>query len=104
MFHQIVRDYLEQAEEILSALVLAIEDRSATELRELAHKLCGSSDACGMQAIVPPLRRLEQLGLAGRCDEEASELAQSAIRQLKRIRLYLTSQSAGIPTPFPSQA
>jgi PAS domain S-box-containing protein len=103
MFHQIVHDYLEQAGEILSALVLAIEDRDATELRELAHKLCGSSDACGMQAIVPPLRRLEQLGRAGHFDE-AAELSQSAIRQLNRIRLFLASQPAGIPTISLSQA
>ncbi len=103
MFHQIVHEYLDQAGEILSALVLAIEDRDASELRELAHKLCGSSDACGMQAIVPSLRRLEQLGRQGRFDE-APELSQDAIRQLHRIRRFLASLPAGVPTTSPSHA
>jgi two-component system, sensor histidine kinase and response regulator len=91
MFQQIVHDYLEQAGEILSSMALAIEDRSATEVRELAHKLCGSSDSCGMQAIVPPLRRLEQLGRAGQFDQ-AHELHQDAVRQLNRIRRFLAGQ------------
>jgi len=96
MFQQIVHDYLEQAEEILSSLVLAIEDRSATEVRELAHKLCGSSDSCGMQAIVPPLRRLEQLGLAGQFDQ-THELHQDAVRQLNRIRRFLAGHVVTSP-------
>jgi CheY-like chemotaxis protein len=103
MYQQIVHDYLEQAEEILSAMIPAIEDRSAQDLRELAHKLCGSSDSCGMQAVVPPLRRLEQLGRAGQFDR-AHELHQDAVRQLNRIRRFFAAQPAGgPPTHSPKQ-
>ena len=91
MFRQIVHEYLEQAEEILSAMVLAIEALSAERIRDLAHKLCGSSDSCGMQAIVPPLRRLERLGQAAQFDR-AHEIHQDAVRQLNRIRRFLASQ------------
>jgi two-component system sensor histidine kinase/response regulator len=101
MYRQIVHDYLEQAEEILSEMVLAIEARSATEIRELAHKLCGSSGACGMQAIVQPLRRLEQLGQAAQFDR-AHELHQDAVRQLNRIRRFLATHPVATPPPLPS--
>ncbi len=101
MYRQIVHDYLEQAEEILSEMVLAIEARSANGIRELAHKLCGSSAACGMQAIVLPLRRLEQLGQAAQFDR-AHELHQDAVRQLNRIRRFLAGHRAASPSPLPS--
>ncbi len=103
MFRQIMHDYLEQAEEILSAMVLAIEGRSAGEIRELAHKLCGSSASCGMQSIVPPLRRLEQLGQAAQFDR-AHEFHQDAVRQLHRIRRFLISYLAESPLVFPSNS
>ena len=101
MHRQIVRDYLEQSEEILSAMALAIEARSAPDIRELAHKLCGSSGSCGMQAIVPPLRKLEQLGQAAQF-ERAHEFHQDAVRQLNRIRRFLASQLPATPPPLPS--
>jgi CheY-like chemotaxis protein len=102
MYRQIVRDYLEQAEEILSEMILAIEARSAPDIRELAHKLCGSSASCGMQAIVPPLRRLEQLGQAAQFDR-AHELHQDAVRQLNRIRRFLVAHLSATPPPLPSK-
>jgi HPt (histidine-containing phosphotransfer) domain-containing protein len=103
MFRQIMQDYLEQAEEILSSMILAIEGRSAGELRELAHKLCGSSASCGMQAIVPPLRRLEQLGQAGQFDR-VDEFYQDAVRQLYRIRRFLIGHLADSPLASPSNS
>jgi two-component system sensor histidine kinase/response regulator len=102
MYRQIVHDYLEQAEEILSEMVLAIEARSAGDIRELAHKLCGSSGSCGMQAIVPPLKRLEQLGQAAQFDR-AHELHQDAVRQLNRIRVFLAGHLPSATPPLPSQ-
>jgi two-component system sensor histidine kinase/response regulator len=103
MFRQIVHDYLDQAEEILSSMVLAIEGRSAKEIRDLAHKLCGSSNSCGMEAIVPPLRKLEQLGQAAQFDR-AHELQQDAVRQLNRIRRFLVTQLAEGPCGAPSNS
>jgi len=93
MFRQLTRDYLDQAEEILSGIVLAIERRSATEIRRLAHKLGGSSSTCGMRAIVAPLARLERIGEASQFDL-ARELYQDAVHQLSCIRRFLTRQLA----------
>ncbi|WP_367872086.1 response regulator [Luteolibacter sp. Populi] len=103
MFRQIVHDYLEQAEEILCSMVLAIEGRSADGIRDLAHKLCGSSNSCGMEAIVPPLRRLEQLGKAAQFDA-VQESYQDAVRQLNRIRRFLVSHLADLPPASPSNS
>ena len=90
MLRQISRDYLLQAEEILSHIYLAIERRDPAELRRLAHKLCGSSSTCGMAGIVPPLERLERMGDVPHF-AIASGLHQEAVHQLSRIRRFLTA-------------
>jgi CheY-like chemotaxis protein len=89
MFQQLARDYLAQADEILEGIVMAIERRSAEDLRYLAHKLGGSSSSCGMRAIVDPLRRLEQIGVTSQFSL-AHNLYQDAMRQLSRIRNFLS--------------
>ena len=89
MFRQLSHDYLEQAEEILALIALAIERRSAADIHQLAHKLGGSSASCGMDAIIRPLARLEQLG-SSMALEQALELLQEVTIQLSRIRRFLT--------------
>ncbi|MEO7100296.1 MAG: response regulator [Luteolibacter sp.] len=88
MFRQLAHDYLIQADEILSVMALAIERRASGDIHQLAHKLCGSSASCGMRAIVPSLRRIEQIGEAPQFTL-ASELHCEAVRQLARIRRFL---------------
>ena len=95
MFRQLVTDYLDQAEEILTAMVLAIEGRSAAEIRMLAHKLGGSSASCGMRAILEPLNRLERLGEAAQFDR-AHHFHQDAVRQLNLIRRFFARQLSAI--------
>jgi two-component system sensor histidine kinase/response regulator len=98
MLRQISHDYLEQAEEILTRLVVAIERGSARDVHQLAHKLCGSSASCGMRAIVPPLARLEQLGKSSHL-AEATSYQLDAAHQLARIRRSLTRHLDHLTTP-----
>ncbi len=93
MFRKLCFDYLEQAEEILAMLVIAIERGNAREVHQLAHKLSGSSSTCGMRAVVPPLARLEQLGKSAQLSG-AAELHGEATQQLLRIRRFLTRHLA----------
>lgn len=86
--------YLAQADAVLKNLHAAIGDGSVAEVEHLAHKCCGSSASCGMQAIVPALRELERLGRTGSL-VGAEELRQEASRQLDRINQFLTEHLRG---------
>lgn len=92
MFRRIAADYLEQAEEILGMMLLAIENREQEELTRLAHKLGGSSATCGMTCIVPTLAKMEQMGEAFE-QSIASDLQSQAYRQLSSIRRLLDTHA-----------
>lgn len=98
IFHQLVSDYLAQAEEILVHIALSIERRDAKEVHQLAHKLGGSSSTCGMNSIVEPLSQLERLARSGQL-ATASSLQQDAAKQLFRIRSFLASHAKTLENP-----
>ncbi len=58
--------YLTQADEIMGELHTAIRSDAAKDVDQLAHKLAGSSAVCGANAMVAPLRSLEQRGREGK--------------------------------------
>lgn len=62
MIEQIASEYISQAQSALATISTAIDRRDSNTLQQLAHKLRGSSSICGMNAIVPHLTKLEQLG------------------------------------------
>jgi two-component system sensor histidine kinase/response regulator len=95
MIRGIVRDYLEQADEALSHLLLAIERRDARGVQELSHKLGGSSASCGMVAIVPVLARLERFGATSQL-ATARTLHAEALFELGRIRRFLIRYLASL--------
>jgi HPt (histidine-containing phosphotransfer) domain-containing protein len=72
--------YLTQAKEIMADLRTAIAAGRAEDVKQLAHKLAGSSAVCGVKAIVPPLRALEQQGKEGRLSGAGQLLAQAGLR------------------------
>jgi HPt (histidine-containing phosphotransfer) domain-containing protein len=75
--------YLTQADEIIGALEAAIRAEESGNVVDLAHKLIGSSVVCGVTAMVPPLRALEQ---QGRMDQLAD--ANQVLNQVsERLRL-----------------
>ena len=96
MQRQIANDYLEQAEEILAHIALAIERRSATEIQQLAHKLSGSSSTCGMRAIVSTMKRLEKIEVITDFTMAAS-LHLDAVYQLISIRQFLIRHLDSVP-------
>ena len=101
MLRQLAHDYLEQAEEILSRVVLAIERRSSGEVRQLAHKLGGSSASCGMRAIVGSMKRLEQIEVTSQFSL-ARDLLRDAVHQLAAIRRFLIRYFDSHPAPVHS--
>ncbi len=83
--------YMKQAVEMLAGLRDAIDRGAAPEIRQLAHKLVGSSSTCGMSAIVPSLAELERMGAAG-VVTGAMKVHVEAIGQLDRVRRFLEEQ------------
>jgi len=72
--------YFEQAREIMAALVVALEKRSAGDVDYLAHRLAGASLSCGMSAMVAPLRELEARGRKGDLTGAEEYMDQAAAR------------------------
>jgi HPt (histidine-containing phosphotransfer) domain-containing protein len=59
---EMARRYLDQAREHLDKLQQAITDGIAEDVKNLSHKLAGSSAMCGMSTMVGLLRELEEMG------------------------------------------
>ncbi len=97
LMRELVKLYFNQAGEIMAGLQKAIAESSVAQVDYLAHKLAGSSLACGFSAIVPPLRQLEHNAKAGHLEGAAGFFAQASA-QLEAIRLrvrdYLSQSSA----------
>ncbi len=93
----LIRDYLEQADEILACIVLAIERQSPGDIGRLAHKLAGSSAACGMRGMAGPLARLEKIREVSQLPT-ARDLHQEVLRELARIRRFVIHRQ-GPPMP-----
>jgi len=80
--------YVDQAEKILSGLREAVRSGAAGEVRDLAHRLVGSSSVCGVDAMVAPLRALEARGREGQL-ADAEPLVDEIARELGRCRALL---------------
>jgi hypothetical protein len=68
----------------------AINSGSAKDVDHFAHKLVGASLACGMSAMVLPLRELERRGKEGSLGD-ADVLYDQASRHLEMTRSKLGS-------------
>jgi CheY-like chemotaxis protein/HPt (histidine-containing phosphotransfer) domain-containing protein len=85
---EILGIYLKQMCESLGKLGSAIESGNAKEVSLIAHNCAGVSATCGMEAVVGPLRELEQMGresqLAG-----AEVVHARAYSEFDRVRQFL---------------
>ena len=91
---ELIDTYLAQADELMTGLRGALKAGSATEAKRLAHKLLGSSAACGMIGILAPLRAIEHSGAEADKQEASAALLRHAEGQLDRIRCFLETHIA----------
>ncbi len=87
VMRELVDLYFQQAGEIMTSLERAINGNAVGDVNHLAHKLAGSSLACGMSAVVPSLRQLEQGAKAGRLNN-AQALFADVTAQMKVVRSH----------------
>jgi CheY-like chemotaxis protein/HPt (histidine-containing phosphotransfer) domain-containing protein len=85
---EMIHLYLEQADQLIKDLGVAIRSGMAGEVFRCAHKLLGSSANCGMTAILPALRELETMGRTGQLGQ-AEKAHANASQQLERIKEFL---------------
>jgi HPt (histidine-containing phosphotransfer) domain-containing protein len=76
--------YFGQADQIMLGLHQAIQTGAVSEVNHLAHKLAGSSLACGLSAIVPSLRRMEEGARAGHLEGAEASMAE-AVKSLELL-------------------
>ncbi|MEI7731307.1 MAG: response regulator [Verrucomicrobiota bacterium] len=91
---QLIALYFSQADELTQAMQAALAAGKAAEIAALAHKLAGSSASCGMNAVVPALRSLENQAKQGDLSRAARLLEQLSL-SLVSIRQFLSQQPAG---------
>jgi HPt (histidine-containing phosphotransfer) domain-containing protein len=99
LMRELVDLYFGQADQIMAGLGKGIAAGDVGEVNHLSHKLAGSSLACGMSAIVHPLRQLEMNAKAGHLDGAPEWFAQAgaqleAVRQFMNDHLQRTPPSA----------
>jgi len=82
---ELVDLYFAQATDLMNGLRAAINSGSAKDVDHFAHKLVGASLACGMSAMVLPLRQLEKRGKEGNL-ADAEALFDRASRHLELTR------------------
>jgi PAS domain S-box-containing protein len=87
---QMIDLYLGESDNLAKKLGVAIQMGAAKEVERLAHTWFGASGSCGMIAIVPTLRELEDTARSGHlCGAE--QLYADAGKQLNRIQQFLTA-------------
>jgi CheY-like chemotaxis protein len=85
ILQELVDLYFAQARDLMNGLRAAINSSSAKDVDHFAHKLVGASLACGMSAMVLPLRELERRGKQGQLGD-AEALYERASRHLELTR------------------
>lgn len=88
---ELVDLYYSQAEDMLQQLGNAIEFGAAGDVKHFSHKLRGASATCGINSMVDPLCRLEEMGAKGELSG-ARELLAVVSHEYAVVREYLDRQ------------
>lgn len=88
MMEEIVELYFSQTAEQMIELKKAIYAQNFDAVFKSAHKIAGSSLTCGMNAIVPSIRELEQYG-RNRIGENAEQLFEAAHQAFEQMKTSL---------------
>ncbi len=100
---ELCREYVAEARSTVAKLQKALAQRDATEVRERAHYLKGSSLMIGARTLAQCCGRLEQMGRDS--DLEAAEPAlDQVIQALKAVEDELTKELGSVALPAEGSA
>lgn len=88
LINEILELYFSQTHEMLDEIKSAIAVGDAERIYRAAHKVLGSSATCGMDAVVPAFRELEQAGKSGNLENTQSFLNE-AEQRFDELKNYL---------------
>jgi len=89
LMRELIALYLEQMSEGLQKFRTAAETNSFDEIKNIAHNLVGGSATCGMTAVVPLLRELENSGSDGHSSADLMPVIILIEEQFERIKIFL---------------
>ena len=95
---EMARRYIEQAHEHLETLQEAITAGIAANVKNVAHKVLGSSAMCGMSALVVLLRELERMGHDHQL-ADAERVFARVEQEFARIKAFFASNLETTNTP-----
>jgi CheY-like chemotaxis protein/HPt (histidine-containing phosphotransfer) domain-containing protein len=87
-YNELVGLYLHQTTEQLAQIRAGSAENDAERMARIAHSCAGASATCGMVAIVPALRKVEQLASENRVEAALAALAE-AENEFNRLKRYL---------------
>ena len=102
-FQELANLYLKQTTQQLQQISIAISQGNAAAVASVAHSCAGASSTCGMMAIVPVLRELEQCGKAGEI-AALPKLLQAVNREFERIQLFFDNHAKTDSSAAPSSS
>ncbi|MGI9035506.1 MAG: Hpt domain-containing protein [Pyrinomonadaceae bacterium] len=88
MINEIIELYFSQTRQQLNELEKAIGAQDFDSIYKLAHRIAGGSLTCGMNAVVEPIRALEQAGRSQK-SENAEQLFAGARQAFEQMEKYL---------------
>lgn len=88
LINEILELYFSQTREMLGEIKSAISVKDAESVYKAAHKVLGSSMTCGMNAVVPAFKGLEEVGRSHDF-ENAETLLTQAEEGFKQLEIYL---------------
>ena len=88
--------YFNQTSEQLDRIEAAVQQNDADSISRIAHSSAGASGVCGIIAMEPLLRRMEQLG-KDHCAAEAGLLLPDLRRNFQRVKRFLLNFRQNMP-------
>jgi|GEM_PF-454562 len=94
---ELVEIYITQSEDMHLKLQEAFEAGDLKRVEQVAHKWSGSSSTCGVVAVAPLLKQIENLARDGKM-VEASAIYEQVPMQHERVRAFLESYRSSLGT------
>jgi len=101
-FHELVGLYVTQTKDQIEDIKSLHQSGQSDQIARVAHSCAGASSTCGMTAIVPLLRRIEQAGNEGNL-EIIEHCLQPLDQEFQRIKKYLDSNSSAASDKEPKE-
>lgn len=89
LMRELIEIYISETEKTLVELKQSVAEKDFSGIYKNAHKIIGGSLTCGMQKIIPYLRRLEEIGRAENF-ADAEEVYKSAENAYAEMKSFLS--------------